>query len=150
MNPNDLSMPLPPLLREAAELGFDELHSRLHNEGFAEIRPGHGCVFRHIAVGGSRLTELAEQSGLTKQAVGEVVDELEQLGYVERAPDPADRRAKIIRLTARGDEAFTTARRIFADIERRWAERIGEERMAVVREVLEQIVLGVPAEEAAA
>ncbi len=76
---------------------------------------------------GSRLTELAERAGLTKQAVGEAATELERLGYAERVPDPTDRRAKIIKLTPSGVEACLTGRRIFAEIEREWAEELGED-----------------------
>src|SRR5215213_7676799 len=102
--------PLAPLLGQLKELGMDELHRRLHERGYAEIRPGHGCVFRFIDDDGTRLTELAERSGLTKQAVGEVVADLEELGYVERVPDPADRRAKTIVLTRRGRDALAAGR----------------------------------------
>ena len=64
------------------------------------MREGHGCVFGFIDLDhGSRLTDLADRSGLTKQAVGEAVAELERKGYVERVPDPLDGRAKIIKLT---------------------------------------------------
>jgi DNA-binding MarR family transcriptional regulator len=132
--------PLPPLLGDAKQIAFADFHRRLAEEGHAEIRDGHGCVFRFINGEGSRLTDLAERSGFTKQAVGEVVSDLEQLGYVERVPDSEDGRAKIIRLTPRGAEAYETALRIFADIERRWAERFGEERVRVLRELLEEIV----------
>jgi DNA-binding MarR family transcriptional regulator len=132
--------PLPALLTEVKELAVDELHRRLEDEGHGEIRPAHGCVFRFVDPEGSRLTELAERSGLTKQAVGEVVDHLEALGYVERVPDPLDGRAKIIRLTARGKEARQAAERIFEDIERRWGEEVGPERMAAMRETLEAVV----------
>ncbi len=132
--------PLPPLLGDVKEIAIDELHRRLAEEGFDEVRPGHGCVFRFIDREGSRLTDLAHSSGFTKQAVGEVADDLESLGYVERAPDPGDRRAKLIRLTDRGSDAQAAAMRIFADIERRWAERYGEERIALLREMLEEIV----------
>jgi DNA-binding MarR family transcriptional regulator len=138
------SAPLPWLLTELKQAAIDELHRRLAEQGYPEIRDGHGCVFRFIEAEGSRLTDLAERSGYTKQAVGEVVVDLEGLGYVERMPDPADGRAKIIRLTERGREAFAAAMTIFADIERDWAERVGEERMATVREVLEELVLGAP------
>jgi DNA-binding MarR family transcriptional regulator len=138
------SPPLPWLLTELKQAAIDELHRRLAERGYTEIRDGHGCVFRFIDAEGSRLTDLAERSGYTKQAVGEVVVDLEGLGYVERTPDPADGRAKIIRLTERGREAFAAAMTIFADIERDWAERVGEERMATVREVLEELVLGAP------
>ena len=135
-------LPLPPLLAEVKDLAIEELHRRLAEEGFDRIRPGHGCVFRFVAVQGSHLTELAERSGFTKQAVGEVASDLERLGYVERMPDPGDRRAKIIRLTERGSQAQGAAMRIFSDIERRWGERYGEERVACLREAAEAIVAG--------
>lgn len=132
--------PLPPLLGEVKETAIAELHRRLAAEGHREIRPGHGCVFRFIDVEGSRLTDIAHRAGMTKQAVGEVVGDLERLGYVERVADPEDRRAKTIRLTERGWAAQEAAFRIFADIERRWAERVGAERMALLRETLEEIL----------
>ena len=132
--------PLPALLNEVKELAVAELHRRLADEGHGEIRPGHGCVFRFIDVEGSRLTDLAERSGLTKQAVGEVVDDLERLGYLERVPDPEDRRAKIIRLTKRGWDAQEAASRIFADIERRWAAEVGDDLIRTLREALEAVV----------
>ncbi len=132
-------MPLPPLLAEVKEIAIEELHRRLVDEGFDEIRPGHGCVFRFVDAEGSRLTDLAERSGLTKQAVGEVASDLERLGYVERVADPDDRRAKTIRLTERGWQGQAAAARIFGEIERRWAERYGAERIALLRETLEEI-----------
>jgi DNA-binding MarR family transcriptional regulator len=132
--------PLPGLLDRVRELAVTELHGRLAEEGYTDIRPGHGCVFRFIAPEGSRLTDLAERAGLTKQAVGEVVDDLVGLGYVERIPDPTDRRAKLVRLTERGRAGTVAARRIFDDIEGRWGEEVGPERMAALRETLEAVI----------
>ena len=132
--------PLPPLLEEVKEIAVAELHRRLGEAGHAAIRPAHGCVFRFIDREGSRLTELAERSGHSKQAVGEVVADLEVLDYVERVPDPADRRAKIIRLTELGWEAQREALEIFADIERRWASAVGDERLRELRETTEAIL----------
>jgi DNA-binding MarR family transcriptional regulator len=134
--------PLPALFDAAKELIVEELHTRLRAEGYPEIRPAHGCVFRFLDRNGSRLTYLAEAAGLTKQAVGEVVDYLEAVGYVERVPDPADRRAKIIRPTRRGRAVMRAAGRIFADIEARWAREFGERRTAAMRDILEDVVLG--------
>ena len=122
--------PLPALLDHVKEMAVAELHARLADEGFPEIRPGHGCVFRFIEPDGSRLTDIAERAGLTKQAVGEVVSSLEELGHVERLSCPEDGRAKIIHLTDSGREAVAAAERIFADIEARWAAEVGERRMA--------------------
>ena len=131
--------PLPPLLEEVKQLAIAELHRRLGEIGYGAIRPAHGCVFRFIDREGSRLTDLAERSGHTKQAVGEIVADLEALGYLERVPDPDDGRAKVIRLTELGWQAEQAALEIFADIERRWGEQVGEERVAVLREALERI-----------
>ena len=132
-------IPLPALLDDASATGFREFRRRLAEAGHPTIRPGHGCVFRFVEEEGSRLTDLAERSGLTKQAVGEVVADLEGLGYVERAPDPEDGRAKLIKLTERGADALETGRAIFREMERDWGERLGAERVAVMRELLEEL-----------
>ena len=132
--------PIPALLNEVKVAAVRKLFERLGGEGFEHVREGHGCVFGFIDTEhGSRLTDMAERAGLTKQAVGEAVGELEQLGYVERVPDPTDRRAKIIKLTPRGLEACLAGRRIFAQIEREWADQFGEELVAKLREAVERI-----------
>ena len=131
--------PLPALLDDLAGESFAEFHAQLREAGHPAIRQGHGCVFRFVQEGGLRLTDLAESSGLSKQAVGEVVDDLEKLGYVERIQDPEDGRAKLIRLTERGADAQQTALKIFADIERGWAKRYGAERVATMRQLLEEL-----------
>ena len=95
----DSWVPLPALLENAKAIGYEDLHDRLAERGFDDIRHAHGCVFRWVDPDGTRLTELAELAGHSKQAVGEFVCDLEVRGYVERIPDPADGRAKIIRLT---------------------------------------------------
>jgi DNA-binding MarR family transcriptional regulator len=132
--------PIAALLNEVKVAAVRKLFARLREEGFEHVREGHGCVFGFIDIDhGSRLTELAERAGLTKQAVGEAATELERLGYVERVPDPSDKRAKIIKLTPSGVEACLTGRRIFAEIEREWGEQFGEGLVASMREAAEQI-----------
>jgi DNA-binding MarR family transcriptional regulator len=132
--------PIAALLNEVKVAAVRKLFVRLREEGFEHVREGHGCVFGFIDIeNGSRLTELAERSGLTKQAVGEAATELERVGYAERLPDPTDRRAKIIKLTPSGVEACLTGRRIFSEIEREWAEEYGEELVAGLREAAERI-----------
>jgi DNA-binding MarR family transcriptional regulator len=130
---------LPALLEAAHDLVIGELHARVAEGGYADIRPAHGCVFRFVRPEGTRLTEMAERSGLTKQAVGEVVDDLEARGYVTRAPDPSDGRAKLVLLTAKGQRAQRFARGVFAEIEARWAERFGADRVADMRALLTEI-----------
>jgi DNA-binding MarR family transcriptional regulator len=135
--------PLPGVLSQLKDFAVQDMFSRMAARGFEDIREGHGCVFGFIDLEqGSRLTDLAERSGLTKQAVGEAVAELERKGYLERVPDPEDGRAKIIKLTARGVDAALTGRRLFKEIEDEWGERYGEERVASLRECAEEIAAG--------
>ena len=133
-------IPLLGLLDAATEAVLAEFRRDLEATGYADIRPTHGCVFRFVRDDGMRLTELARLAGMTKQSVGELVDDLVDLGYVERIPDPADRRAKLICLTERGVEAQRTGFGLIRDLEERWAERFGPERLTQLRETLEEIV----------
>jgi len=132
-------LPLIQLLDVALGDFSGELAKRVEAAGYTDIRPGHGCVFGTIDPEGSRLTDLAHRANMTKQSVGEATSDLEQRGYVERVPDPNDGRAKIIRLTERGREAHAIGSRLIDDLEREWAERYGEERVAALREALEEI-----------
>ena len=117
----------------------EELTRRVAETSFNDIRITHGCVFGNIDPEGTRLTDLAERAFMTKQSVGEVVSDLEQRGYVERVPDPSDGRAKIIRLTDRGQEAMALGREIIDELEQEWAERYGAERVAALRDALEAV-----------
>ena len=145
--------PLPALLTGVKLAAIDKLRGRIADAGHPDIREGHGCVFGFIDIdNGSRLTDLAANAGLTKQAVGEAVTELERLGYVVRVPDPLDRRAKIIKLTEWGLDGCLKGRRLFAQIESEWAEQIGPELMASFREAATRIsaLEGAPTEAAGA
>jgi DNA-binding MarR family transcriptional regulator len=133
--------PLIALLQDVQRQIADEVHERLGKLGYDEIRPAHGCVFGNMQPHGVRLTDIAERARITKQSVGEIVSNLEQLGYVERIPDPEDKRAKLVRLTARGQEAQNAARAIFAEIEVEWGERIGKKKVADLRAALEELSL---------
>ena len=92
-------------------------------------------MLAYLDEGGSRATDLAAQSGQHKQVIGTLVDELAELGYVERRPDPADRRAKLIVPTRKGLEQMARADAIMAEIERRHAEAVGEADYAVFKRV---------------
>lgn len=102
-----------------------ELFGALHAAGHAALRPKHGAVLANVGPEGSRASELAARAHMTRASMGELVEELEALGYVRRVADPADARAKRVLLTASGLEVARLARRAIAGIERRWSARIG-------------------------
>src|SRR5829696_584676 len=88
---------------------------------------------------GTRVSVLAARAQVTKQSMGELVAHLEAHGYVERVPDPSDRRAKLVRTTALGRRAIRVARAAVADAEARWSERLGRAKMHRLRELLEEL-----------
>jgi DNA-binding MarR family transcriptional regulator len=133
-------IPLPGLLQLTHDVFERELYPALQAAGYGDLRPGHACVFGTITPEGARLTVLADRAQLTKQAVGEVVSELEQRGYVERVPDPSDGRAKIIRLTERGEAAWKVGWSVLQEIRGRWEQRYGKERVATMIDLLGEIV----------
>jgi DNA-binding MarR family transcriptional regulator len=133
-------IPVTGLWDAALESFLAHFRDALAETEYSDIRTTHGCVFRFVRDEGMRLTRLAELAGITKQSAGEIVDDLAKRGYVERVPDPADKRAKLICLTDRGREAQAEGFSLFGGIEREWIERYGAERWAAMRELLEEIV----------
>jgi DNA-binding MarR family transcriptional regulator len=136
---SDFWIPMAGLFEIAKDAFFEDFREELEQTEFGDIRPTHGCVFRFVRGPGMRLTVLAEMAGMTKQSVGEIVDDLVARGYVKRIPDPEDKRAKLICLTERGERAQATGLALFAKVEKQWAERYGAERMRQLRELLEEI-----------
>jgi DNA-binding MarR family transcriptional regulator len=117
----------------------DELLARLDSAGFTDLRPAHNAVFAHVPAEGIRLTDLAARAGMTKQAMSELVVDLERLGYLRRRPDPTDRRALLIEFTDDGWRSVRTALQTFAEIEAELAERVGERRIRELRRTLEML-----------
>ncbi|WP_245672750.1 MarR family winged helix-turn-helix transcriptional regulator [Aldersonia kunmingensis] len=107
--------------------------------GFPQ-KPSHSAVFAQIGSDGSRLSTLARGAGMTAQAMGEIVDELEELGYVERRPDPTDRRAKLIVLTPRGQDCIAAGRATIDGIEERLDELLGVDGHTELRRVLTTVL----------
>jgi len=124
------------LLRDSFQEVVRRVSVGLAEAGFDDLRPAHTAVFQHIEAAGSRLTDLAERAQITKQSMGYLIDHLERCGYLERRPDPSDRRAALISLTDRGWEQVRAALRIIAAVEEEWAAELGQSRMQQLRELL--------------
>src|SRR5829696_1193902 len=127
------------LLRDPFLALTEHIHRRLWEHGHPEVRPAHGVVFQFLDDGGTRVSVLAARAQVTKQSMAELVAHLEAHGYVERVPDPTDRRAKLVRATARGRETIPIALGAIAEMEERWRARVGEDGMRRLRELLDSI-----------
>lgn len=111
------------LMREVY-IGFNALVlQRLAERGHAAVRPVHSAVFQYLDDTGTTVSVLAERAQVTKQAMAELVAHLEAHGYVTRVPDPADRRAKLVLPTERGNEVVRIAQDLVPEIER-WADAV--------------------------
>ena len=119
-------------------LGF-QIVDGVVGAGFPQ-KPSHSAVFAQIDPDGSRLTDLARGANVSPQAMGELVDELQELGYVERRPDPTDRRAKLIALTERGHDCIRAGIATIEGIEERIDQILGQRGHAQLRRLLNALL----------
>ncbi len=111
----------------------------LAEAGYGDVTPAQARVFQRIGATGTRLTELAEAAQVTKQTAGFLVDQLERAGYVERAPDPSDARARLVRITERGAATVPIGAKVIAEIEAEWTAHLGTRRMGQLRDALTRL-----------
>jgi DNA-binding MarR family transcriptional regulator len=107
--------------------------------GHTDITRAQGTLMQRVGEAGSRLTELAESAQVTKQTAGYLVDQLERAGYLERAPDPTDARARLIRLTDKAKQIRPIADRAVADEQARWTAHLGKRRMDQLHDILTKL-----------
>jgi DNA-binding MarR family transcriptional regulator len=111
----------------------------LEEAGLGSMSDAQRRLFQRIGDAGTRLTDLAEQARVSKQAAGFLVDQLERGGYVERVPDPADGRARLVCFSDRGREVVRLATAVGDEIEVEWATFLGERRMKELRRTLTKL-----------
>jgi DNA-binding MarR family transcriptional regulator len=130
------------LLFKAARLLNERAVARLEPvPGAPRLRPAHTSLFPHIDLGGTRLTELARRLGISKQAVAQLVDELEQMGAIERIPDPEDGRAKLIRFSRTAGRSLLDGMKHLQTIEAELARELGPARMHALQEGLSALLV---------
>lgn len=133
------------MLGALLRIPFQAINARIVRDleaaGFEDLRPAHFTVFQHLPAGGGRQTELAERAQMTKQSMGALVDHLVSGGYLERAQDPEDGRAKIVQRTDRGWEVERIARQSIRQLEEEWGEKLGRERLRECRQFLQDLAV---------
>ena len=127
------------LLREAFTAINSVVPLRLAEHGHEAIRDAHGVVFQHLDADGTTVSGLAERAGMTKQAMAELVTYLEQRGYLRRVPDPADRRAKLVLLSDRGQEVVDIVGGLVPEMEDRLVDALGRPGWHRLREDLRTV-----------
>ena len=129
------------LLLKAARLINEQAIGRLRERTGHDVRVAHTSVLPHIDYEGTRLTVLARRMGISKQAVGQLVTELENMGWVERVPDPEDGRAKLVRFTRRnGKMSLFEGLPVLMEFERELRDELGHDTIDRLGETLERLL----------
>jgi len=125
------------LLFRCARLLNDEAIDRLRDHTQQpNLRAAHTALFPHLDLGGTRLTEVARRMGISKQAVGQLVNDMVAMGWLERIPDPADGRAKLIRFSTQEGSSILDGLAFLRDLERDVAEHLGIDDMQALHDIL--------------
>jgi|SRR5690242_3394163 len=132
--------PIGLLLRLVYQHYAHDVEAALRQAGFDDLRPAAGNVFPFVPPEGITVSALAELAGVRKQTMAQAVDQLERAGYVERRPDPGDRRARLVFVTARGASVPPVTHAAAVRVEERWAELTSPEELEALRAALRRLL----------
>src|SRR2546423_11675444 len=110
------------LLRLLYQRYSEDIHAALRDAGFGDLGPAHANVFPFVGPEGITVSELARLAGVRKQTMAQEVEQLERMGYVERRPNPRDRRSRLVLLTERGDPVKPLTHATAGRVGKRWAQ----------------------------
>lgn len=128
-------------LFQRAARSYSELAlEKLTEHGYADLSLFHTALISNLEVEGSHISDIAERAGVTKQAMGQLAKELEAKGLIQRAPDPHDKRAVLLKFTEQGINFLEVAYQIKLEIEAEYAQRIGADKMVILRDLLSELV----------
>lgn len=113
---------------------------KLHARGYTQLSATHLTILSYIDPAGTRIVTLAERAGMTKQSMGDLIRELEAQGYVERSPDPGDKRAVIIKMVQTNTTFLADAYNIIAEIQSEYAAALGGSGAEQLRTLLKALL----------
>lgn len=134
------------LLRLLYQLYSFEIQGALRDAGFEDVNPAAANVFTFLSSKGATVSELANLSHVRKQTMAQTVEQLERSGYVERRPNPSDRRSRLIFLTPRGKRIPPVTHKAAVAVEKRWARLSGADELETLRVSLLDLLTGLTAE----
>jgi DNA-binding MarR family transcriptional regulator len=135
------------LLGLGFQLVLGEFVRRADAAGYAELRPMHGLVFQALKTSGATSTELAQHLGVTKQAAGQLVDDLDRMGYVRREDHPAGGRRRLVVLTPKAHQHLDVAGRILHQLEDELGTALGPGSLPELRQRLAQVIRALAGEQ---
>ena len=128
------------LLRLVYQHYAQDIDAALRDAGFDDIRPAAANVFPFVRPDGVTVSELAELAQVRKQTMAQAVDQLERTGYVERRPNPRDRRSRLVFLTERGASVPPVTHAAAKRVEERWAQLLDPEGLDALKAALRDLL----------
>lgn len=122
-----------------------QLHADMAAHGFDDLGRSDGVVMRLLKAQPRTVSALATLMEITPQGAAQIVDDMQRRGYVQRRPDPADARARLVELSERGRAAIGTAADFHRSVEAALVARHGAAAVAAVRRVLDDLAAEAPA-----
>jgi len=143
----DEKSPADERLAQLFRRAYDRMRTRIYAEarelGFVDLRPAHSSLLRNIDPDGSRVIDLAERAGMTKQSMAYLTESLKKLGYVAVGPDPLDGRAKRVTLTSRGEKAVATLARLSRQTEADLADVLGAAEVSRLFDIMRRLLAAI-------
>lgn len=130
------------LFQRAARAYSELALIKMQDLGYEGLTLFHTALISNLDADGTRISVLAERAGISKQAMGQLVNELAQRGYIERQPDPADKRATVIMFTETGYQFLRDAYQVKLDIEAEYTAQLGEDSFQELHGLLKQLLEG--------
>jgi DNA-binding MarR family transcriptional regulator len=124
------------LLRLAYQHYAQDIETALSEAHFDDIGPGAANVFPFVPPDGITVSRLADLARVRKQSMAQAVDQLERTGYVERRPNPADHRSRLVFLTERGASVPPVTHAAAERVEERWAQLTSQAEFDALRQSL--------------
>ena len=127
------------LLRVPAQAIHRRLVRGLNDAGFSDFRQPHIAVFQYPGPDGCRPSELAERAGMSKQAMNQLLQSLEELGYIRRSDTDEDGRARVVRFTRRGQAVWDTICKILVEVESEYRAALGSKNFEQLKKLLGKV-----------
>ena len=116
--------------------------SKLRASGYADLAQFQAELLSEIATHGERISAIAKKLGMSKQAAGETVGQLEKMGFLTKIPDTTDSRATLVELTPQGQQFIEKVRGIKKELDRDYIAHLGDHDFDTLRKILEKLLSG--------
>ena len=128
------------LLFRATHAMNADMAERIRARGFPDFQPSFTALLAHVDTEGTRIGTIAARMGTSRQAASQLLTAIEARGYVERIPDPDDRRAVVARHTPAGRRILLAAIEVMLSIEDEYGAILGEDGLVRLKRLLKRLL----------